>query len=72
MHDFGQDYEVRPNDKAFVAKYYQLLTDVLLPKGQLNRNKATKISGDLNGVDEGFKRMVENKIGAEKTCLHTH
>ena len=66
MHVFGQDYEARPNDKAFAAKYYQLLTDILLPKGQLKPNKATKIPGGLNGVDEGFKRMMENKIAAEK------
>ena len=66
MHVFGQDHEAKPNDKAFAAKFYKLLTDVLLPKGQLKPNKVTKIPGGLNGVDEGFKRMKENKVVAEK------
>jgi hypothetical protein len=29
-------------------------------------NKVTKIPGGLNGVEEGFKRMMENKIAAKK------
>ena len=65
-HVFGQDYEAKPQDKAFAAKFYSLLSDTLLPRGLVKPNKATKIAGGLNGVEEGFKRMMENKIAAEK------
>ena len=67
MQVFTQDYEAaRPQDKAFAAKFYALLSDVLLPQGLLKPNKVTKIPGGLNGVEEGFQRMMENKIAAEK------
>ena len=66
MHVFGQDHEAKPQDKAFAAKFYSLLSDVLLPQGQVKPNKATKIPGGLNGVEEGFKKMMDNKIAAEK------
>ncbi len=57
---------VKLQDKEFAEKFYKLLSDVLLPKGLLKPNKVTKIPGGLNGVEEGFKRMMENKIAAEK------
>lgn len=63
---FGQEYDVRPQDKAFAEKFYQLLTTCLLPKGLLKPNRATIIPGGLNGVEEGFKRMMDNKVAAEK------
>lgn len=66
MHVFGQDYEAVPADKAFAEKFYSQLTDILLPEGRLKPNKATKVPGGLNGVEEGFQRMMENKIAAEK------
>jgi hypothetical protein len=53
-------------DKEFAEKFYKLLSDVLLPKGLLKPNKVTTIPGGLNGVEEGFKRMMEHKIAAEK------
>jgi len=66
MHVFGQDYEAKPEDKAFAAKFYALLSDILLPQGLVKPNKLTKIPGGLNGVEEGFRRMMENKVAAEK------
>ena len=66
MHVFGQDHEAKPNDKAFAVKFYQLLTDVLLPKGLVKANKVKKMPGGLNGVDNGFKLMMDNKVAAEK------
>lgn len=66
MQVFGQDYEVKPQDKAFAAKFYALLSDILLPQGLVKPNKVTKIPGGLNGVEEGFKKMMENKVAAEK------
>lgn len=66
MHVFGQDFEAIPQDKAFAEKFYLLLTDVLLPQGLVKPNKVTKIPGGFNGVEEGFKRMMENKVAAEK------
>ena len=66
MHVFGQDFEAVPEDKAFAEKFYQLLTDILLPRGLIKPNKVTRIAGGLNGVEEGFKRMMENKVAAEK------
>ena len=75
MDFLGTHIPAKANDKAFAAKYYQLLTDVLLPQGLLKPNKATKIAGGLNGVEEGFQRMMDNKIAAEKlvyTLAETH
>lgn len=63
---FGQTLDAKPQDKEFAEKFYKLLSDVLLPKGLLKPNKVTKVSGGLNGVEEGFKRMMENKVAAEK------
>lgn len=63
---FGQLYKAKPEDKEFAEKFYQLLTDLLLPEGLLQPNRVTKISNGLNGVEEGFKRMMENKVAAEK------
>ncbi|CAF1300589.1 unnamed protein product [Adineta steineri] len=63
---FGQFYPATPKDKEFAEKFYKLLSDMLLPKGLLKPNRVTKIPGGLNGVQEGFKRMMENKVAAEK------
>ncbi|CAF1368521.1 unnamed protein product [Adineta steineri] len=66
MNVFGQDFEAQPQDKAFAEKLYQLLSDVLLPQGLVKPNKVTKMPGGLNGVEEGFKKMMDNKVAAEK------
>ena len=63
---FGQDYEARLQDKTFAEKFYKLLTNVLLPEGLVKPNKPTIIPGGLGGVENGFKRMIENKVAAEK------
>ncbi|CAF1103830.1 unnamed protein product [Rotaria sordida] len=66
MNVFGQDYEVKPEDKAFAEKFYLQLSNVLLPQGLVKPNKVTKIAGGLNGIEEGFQRMMDNKVAAEK------
>ncbi|CAF3339420.1 unnamed protein product [Rotaria socialis] len=66
MHVFGQDHEAKPGDKAFAEKFYLQLSNILLPQGLVKPNKATKITGGLNGVEQGFQMMMENKIAAEK------
>ncbi len=66
IHAFRKVFAAKPEDKAFAEKFYQLLSDVLLPKGLLKPNKVTKIPGGLNGVEVGFKRMMENRVVAEK------
>lgn len=63
---FGQLYIAKPEDKEFAERFYKLLSDFLLPEGILKPNRVTKISGGLTGVEEGFKRMMENKVAAEK------
>jgi hypothetical protein len=63
---FSQFYPAKPQDKEFAEKFYQLVSNVLLPKGLLKPNRVTKIPGGLNGVEEGFHRMMENKVTAEK------
>ncbi|CAF1485608.1 unnamed protein product [Rotaria sp. Silwood1] len=63
---FGKLYKAKPEDKEFAEKFYKLLSNVLLPEGLLKPNRVTKISGGLNGVEEGFKQMMENKVAAEK------
>jgi NADPH:quinone reductase-like Zn-dependent oxidoreductase len=66
MHVFGQDHKAKPQDKEFAEKYYKLLSDVLLPNGLVKANKVTNMPGGLNGVEDGFKKMMENKVAAEK------
>lgn len=66
MNFFGNVFQAKPEDKEFAQKFYKLLSDVILPQGLLKPNKVTKIPGGLNGVEEGFKRMMENKVTAEK------
>ncbi|UJR17530.1 hypothetical protein I4U23_004425 [Adineta vaga] len=66
MNVFGQDFEAEPQDKMFAEKFYQLLSDVLFPRGLIKPNKVTKIPGGLNGIEERFKRMMENKVAGEK------
>jgi NADPH:quinone reductase-like Zn-dependent oxidoreductase len=63
---FGKLYEAKPEDKQFAEKFYKLVSDHLLPEGLLKPNRVTKIPGGLNGVEEGFQRMIENKVTAEK------
>lgn len=63
---FGQDYEVRPQDKEFAEKFYHLLGSLLLAKGCVKPNRPKIIPGGLNGVEDGFKLMMDNKIAAEK------
>ncbi|CAF1409258.1 unnamed protein product [Rotaria sordida] len=63
---FGKHYKAKPEDKKFAEKFYKLVSNVLLPEGLLKPNRVTKIPGGLNGVEEGFKRMMENKMAAEK------
>ena len=66
MNAFRKVFPAKPQDKEFAEKFYKLLSDVLLPQGLLKPNRVTKIPGGLNGVEEGFKRMMENKVAAEK------
>jgi len=66
MHIFRKEYKAKPEDKEFAEKFYKLLSDVLLPNGLLKPNKVTKIAGGLNGVEDGFTRMMQNKVSAEK------
>ncbi|CAF1493177.1 unnamed protein product [Rotaria sordida] len=63
---FGKHYKAKSEDKKFAEKFYKLVSNVLLPEGLLKPNRVTKIPGGLNGVEEGFKRMMENKVAAEK------
>ncbi|CAF2120535.1 unnamed protein product [Rotaria magnacalcarata] len=63
---FGQLYKAKPEDKEFAEKFYKLISNFLLPEGLLKPNRVTKISGGLNGVEQGFKRMMQNKVAAEK------
>jgi NADPH:quinone reductase-like Zn-dependent oxidoreductase len=63
---FRKVFKPRPQDKEFAEKFYKLLSDVLLPSELVKPNKVTKIPRGLNGVEEGFKRMMENKVAAEK------
>lgn len=65
-HLFGQLYKAKPEDKEFAEKFYQLVSEVLLPEGLLKPNRVTIMKGGLNVVEEGFKRMMENKVAAEK------
>ena len=66
IHLFGQDYEAKPQDKEFAENFYRLLAEVFLPNGLLKPSKVTKMPGGLNGVEEGFKQMMENKVTGEK------
>lgn len=66
IHAFRKVFQAKPQDKEFAEKFYKLLSNVLLPQGLLKPNKVTMIPGGLNGVEEGFKRMMENKVAAEK------
>jgi threonine dehydrogenase-like Zn-dependent dehydrogenase len=66
IHLMGQDYKAKPQDKVFAEKFYKILSDTLLPNGLLKPNKVTKMSGGLNAVEDGFKRMMEKKVTAEK------
>ncbi|CAF3818956.1 unnamed protein product [Rotaria sp. Silwood1] len=66
MHVFGQDNQAKPQDKAFAEKFYLQLTNVLLPTGLVKPNRVTKITGGLNGVEEGFQRMMDKQVAAEK------
>ncbi|UJR34470.1 hypothetical protein I4U23_021877 [Adineta vaga] len=63
---FGQLYPQKSKDKEFAEKFYKLLTNYFLPNGLLKPNRVTKIPGGLNGIKEGFQRMMENKVAAEK------
>lgn len=63
---FGKFYKAKSEDKEFAEKFYKLLSNVLLPEGLLKPNRVSKIPNGLNGVEKGFKRMMENKIAAEK------
>ncbi len=63
---FGQHYKGKPQDKEFAEKFFKLLSDVLLPNGLVKPNKALKMPGGLNGVENGFKQMMENKVAGEK------
>jgi hypothetical protein len=62
---FQKVFQARPQDKKFAEKFYILLSDVLL-SGRVKPNRVTKIPGGLNGVEEVFNRMMENKMAAEK------
>lgn len=66
IHAFRKVFEAKPQDKRFAEMFYKLLSDVLLPQCLLKPNRVTLIPGGLNGVEEGFKRMMENKVAAEK------
>ncbi|UJR16841.1 hypothetical protein I4U23_003740 [Adineta vaga] len=66
IHAFRKVYEARPEDKRFAENFYKLLSDYLLPNGLLIPNRVTKIPGGLNGVEQGFKRMMDNKVAGEK------
>ena len=66
IHAFRKVFEAKPQDKAFAEMFYKLLSDVLLPRCLLKPNRVTMMPGGLNGVEEGFKRMMENKVAAEK------
>lgn len=66
IHAFRKVYEARPNDKIFAETFYKLLSDYLLPNNLLKPNPVTKIPGGLNAVEQGFKRMMDNKIAGEK------
>ncbi|UJR32645.1 hypothetical protein I4U23_020105 [Adineta vaga] len=63
---FGQYYPAKREDREFAEKFYKLMTDYLLPKGLLKANRVTKMPGGLNGIEDGFKRMMENRVQAEK------
>jgi NADPH:quinone reductase-like Zn-dependent oxidoreductase len=66
INAFRKVFPAKPQDKEFAEKFYKLLSNVLLPQGLLKPNRVTKIPGGLNGVEEGFKRMMENRVAAEK------
>jgi hypothetical protein len=66
INAFRKVFPAKPQDKEFAEKFYKLLSNVLLPQRLLKPNRVTKIPGGLNGVEEGFKRMMENKVAAEK------
>ncbi|CAF1271702.1 unnamed protein product [Adineta ricciae] len=63
---FGQYFPAKREDRAFAEKFYKLMTDYLLPNGLLKPNRVTKMPDGLNGIEEGFKRMMENRVQAEK------
>lgn len=65
-HLFGKIYLENPDDKQFAETFYKLLTDYLLPEQILKPNRVTRIEGGLNGVEQGFKRMMKNEVAAEK------
>jgi len=66
INAFRKVFPAKPQDKEFAENFYKLLSTTLLPQGFVKPNRVTKISGGLNGVEEGFKRMMDNKISAEK------
>ncbi|CAF1159499.1 unnamed protein product [Adineta ricciae] len=66
LHAFRRVYPAKPEDKSFAEHFYRLLSDYLLPNGLLKPNKVTRMPGGLNGVEEGFKRMMENRVACEK------
>ncbi|CAF3271631.1 unnamed protein product [Rotaria sp. Silwood2] len=66
IHAFRKVFQAKPQDKEFAEKFYKLLSNVLLPQGLLKPNRVTMMPGGLNGVEEGFKRMMKNKVAAEK------
>lgn len=66
IHAFRKVFEAKPQDKEFAEKFYRLLSNVLLPQRLLKPNRVTMMSGGLNAVEEGFKRMMNNQVAAEK------
>lgn len=65
----NEEYEVKLQDKEFAEQFYQLLSNTLLPNYLLKPNKVAKIPNGLNGVEDGFKRMKEKKVTAEKLVI---
>lgn len=63
---FGQLFQEKPQDKLFAEQFYKLLSDYLLPEEILKPNRVTKMPDGLNGIESGFKRMMDNKVIAEK------
>ena len=66
IHAFRKVFQAKPQDKEFAENFYRLLSNILLPQGLIKPNRVHKISGGLNAVEQGFTRMMENKISAEK------
>ena len=63
---FGKYFPANPLDKEFAEKFYKLLSEFLLPADVLKPNRVVRMPGGLNGVKDGFTRMMEHKISAEK------